>query len=161
MMLGFACVVVGVLVTFVLPQITQLLESLNQPLPFYTRWIIAGSDFTRDLVVGGAAGLGGAFVLAFRAAIRTERGRVRWDAFKLRMPVVGRVVRLLAISRFSRTLSTLLAGGLPIVRALETASRGGRQHRARRRRSTRAPQSITEGASWRGRCARAGSSRRS
>ena len=40
-MFGFACVVVGALVTVVLPQITQLLESLNQPLPFYTRWIIA------------------------------------------------------------------------------------------------------------------------
>ena len=44
---------------------------------------------------------------------------MRWDAFKLRIPVVGKVVRLLAISRFSRTLSTLLAGGIPIVRALD------------------------------------------
>ena len=48
----------------------------------------------------------------------TERGRVRWDAFRLRVPVLGKVVRLLAISRFARTLSTLLAGGIPIVRAM-------------------------------------------
>jgi general secretion pathway protein F len=121
MMFLFACVVVGILVTVVLPQITELLASLNQPLPFYTRWIIALSHFTRDfwwvlalLAVG--------FAFAFRAAVRTERGRAAWDRFRLRMPVLGRLIRMLAISRFSRTLSTLLSGGLPITRALETAS---------------------------------------
>ena len=121
MMFLFACVVVGVLVTVVLPQITELLASLNQPLPFYTRAIIAGSHFTRDFwwaIVGAAL----AFAFAFRAAVRTERGRVAWDRFKLRMPVLGRLIRMVSISRFSRTLSTLLSGGLPITRALQTAS---------------------------------------
>jgi general secretion pathway protein F len=60
--------------------------------------------------------------MVFRALIRTERGRAGWDRFKLRMPVVGRLVRLLAIARFSRTLSTLLSGGLPITRALQTGA---------------------------------------
>ncbi len=119
-MFGFACVVVGVLVTVVLPQITSLLESLDQELPFYTRWIIGVSDFTRSywwavvLVAIGAA-------LAVRAVARTKKGRVFFDGAKLRLPVLGRVVRLLAISRFSRTLATLLAGGLPITRALDTS----------------------------------------
>ena len=45
-----------------------------------------------------------------------------WDRLRLRLPVVGRAVRLISISRFSRTLSTLLSGGVPIVRALEIAS---------------------------------------
>ncbi len=121
MMFLFACVVVGILVTVVLPQITELLASLDQPLPFYTRWIIAGSHFTRDFWWAIAAA-GIAFAMAFRAAVRTERGRAAWDRFKLRMPVLGRLVRMLAISRFSRTLSTLLSGGLPITRALQTAS---------------------------------------
>jgi general secretion pathway protein F len=121
MMFLFACVVVGILVTVVLPQITELLASLNQPLPFYTRWIIAGSHFMRDFwwVIAGAAI---AFGFAFRAAIRTERGRGAWDRFRLRVPVLGRLIRMLAISRFSRTLSTLLSGGLPITRALQTAA---------------------------------------
>jgi len=119
-MFGFAMVVVGALVTVVLPQITQLLESLNQPLPFYTRWIIAGSEFARSWWWAMAAGMVLA-VLVFRAAIRTERGRARYDRVRLRIPVVGRLVRLLAITRFARTLSTLLAGGLPITRALHTA----------------------------------------
>jgi general secretion pathway protein F len=121
MMFLFACVVVGILVTVVLPQITELLASLNQPLPFYTRWIIAGSHFTRDFWWAIAA-VAVAIGAAFRAAIRTERGRAAWDRFKLRAPVLGRLVRMLAISRFSRTLSTLLSGGLPITRALQTAS---------------------------------------
>ncbi len=119
-MFGFALVVVGALVTVVLPQITQLLESLNQELPIYTRVIIAGSEFTRDwwwamAIVSLAAFLG------LRAATRTGRGRVAYDRFMLRLPVVGRLVRLVSISRFTRTLSTLLAGGLPITRALHTA----------------------------------------
>jgi general secretion pathway protein F len=121
MMFLFACVVVGILVTVVLPQITELLASLNQPLPFYTRWIIAGSHFTRDfwwaILAAAIAGVAG-----FRAVVRTERGRAGYDRFRLRVPVVGRLVRMIAISRFARTLSTLLSGGLPITRALETAS---------------------------------------
>ena len=120
MMFLFACLVVGALVTVVLPQITELLASLNQPLPFYTRWIIALSNFTRDywwaiIIVGILVAMG------FRAILRTERGRSTYDRVILRVPVVGRMVRLVAISRFSRTLSTLLSGGLPITRALQTS----------------------------------------
>jgi len=119
-MLGFAIVVVGALVTVVLPQITQLLASLNQPLPWYTRAIIAGSEFTREW--WWAMGLASVAAIAgVRAILRTERGRAAYDRLRLRLPVIGRLVRLLAISRFARTLSTLLAGGLPITRGLQTA----------------------------------------
>jgi general secretion pathway protein F len=145
MMFLFACVVVGALVTVVLPQITELLASLNQPLPFYTRWIIALSHFARDwwwavllLVLGVSS--------ALRAVIRTEIGRARYDRVKLRLPLVGRLVRLLAISRFSRTLSTLLAGGLPITQALQTAGQvAGNRVLAEAIEAARL--SITEGAS--------------
>ena len=119
-MLGFACVVVGVLVTVVLPQITQLLASLHQTLPFYTRLIIGLSHFARDW--WWAMALGAALLFAaLRALLRTHGGRAWFDALKLRLPLVGRTVRLLAISRFTRTLATLLAGGLPIVRSLDIA----------------------------------------
>jgi general secretion pathway protein F len=145
MMLGFAVFVVAMLVTFVLPQITQLLESLNQPLPFYTRAIIALSDFAREWWWAVLLVLGGAFV-GLRAAIRTETGRVRWDAFRLRLPVMGKVVRLLAISRFARTLSTLLAGGIPIVRALDI-SKFVANNAVIGAAVERAKESLTEGAS--------------
>lgn len=119
-MFGFAMLVVGMLVTVVLPQITDLLTSLDQELPVYTRVIINVSSFARNywwaILFIIAAG-----IFALRAAIGTAPGRLVWDRTLLRLPVVGRTVRMLAISRFSRTLSTLLAGGLPIVRALDTA----------------------------------------
>jgi general secretion pathway protein F len=119
-MFGFALIVVGVLVTVVLPQITELLASLNQPLPFYTRAIIEMARFMKSYWWAVAAALLMVAIL-IRAVLRTEAGRANFDRLKLRLPVVGRTVRLLAISRFTRTLSTLLAGGLPIVRALDTA----------------------------------------
>ncbi len=118
MMFLVAIGVVVALVTVVLPQITQLLDSLNQPLPFYTVAIIGLSNLLREywwalmLVVALA-------VVIFRASVRTERGRTSFDGFKLRMPLFGKVTRQLALARFTRTLSTLLAGGIPIVKALD------------------------------------------
>ena len=119
-MLGFTMIVVGMLVTVVLPQITDLLTSLNKELPWYTAAIIDLSNFARSWwwAIGIATG---SFVVAFRAFTHTARGRAIYDRSLLKLPVIGKTVRLLAISRFSRTLSTLLAGGLPIVRALDTA----------------------------------------
>jgi general secretion pathway protein F len=143
-MFGFAMVVVGVLVTVVLPQITELLTSLNQELPFYTRWIIALSNFAKDwwwaivlCFVGIAIGL--------RTAVGTDRGREVFDSLTLRVPVVGRTVRIIAIARFSRTLATLLAGGLPIVRSLETA-KDVADNTVLGRAIDAARESITEGA---------------
>ncbi len=144
-MLGFAMLVVGILVTVVLPQITELLLSLDQPLPFYTRWIIALSNFMRSF--WWAIGLGGAGVLfGLRTVVKTRRGRDAWDRLCLRLPLVGRVVRLVAISRFTRTLATLLAGGLPITRALD-ASRDVADNAVLGRAIDRARESITEGQS--------------
>ncbi len=119
-MLTFTGVIVAVLVSFVLPQITELLDSLDQDLPFYTVAIIEGSDFVRRFwwlvgLVLVAVGLG------VRAFIQTDRGRRLWDRLVLRMPVAGRVARVIAVARFSRTLATLLSGGIPIVRAMDVA----------------------------------------
>jgi general secretion pathway protein F len=145
MMMGFAILVVVALVTVVLPQITQLLESMNMPLPWYTQAIISGSRFVRGwwwalLALGALVGIG------LRALVRTERGRERFDALKLRLPVFGRVLRVLAISRFTRTLSTLLAGGIPIVRSLEI-SKFVAGNQVIGEAIDRARESITEGSS--------------
>ncbi len=145
MMMGFAVLVVVALVTVVLPQITQLLESMNMPLPWYTQAIISGSRFVRSwwwalLAFGALVGIG------LRALVRTERGRERYDALKLRLPVFGRVLRVLAISRFTRTLSTLLAGGIPIVRSLEI-SKFVAGNQVIGAAIDRARESITEGSS--------------
>ncbi|MDJ0788392.1 MAG: type II secretion system inner membrane protein GspF [Myxococcota bacterium] len=118
MMFLVAVGVVIVMVTVVLPQITQLLTSLDRPLPFYTVAVINGSNFMREWWWAIVALLGLGFV-GFRILVRNEAGRRRFDAFRLRVPVFGKVIRQLAIARFTRTLSTLLAGGIPIVRSLD------------------------------------------
>ena len=119
-MLLFSLLVVGVLVTVVLPQITSLMISLDQELPLVTRLIIGASDFVRSwwwaLAIGA---IGASFGL--RAFRRTERGRIVYDRLRLRLPVVGTLVRVLAITRLTRTLSTLLASGVGIVKSLEIA----------------------------------------
>ena len=99
---------------------TSLLLSLDQELPFYTRWVIAGSEFMRSswwLIGLGLVGL----VFGYRMLVSTERGRLTVDRLVLRTPVVGSVARTVAIARFTRTLSSLLAGGVNIVSSLTIA----------------------------------------
>ena len=144
-MFGFALIVVAILVTVVLPQITELLASLNQPLPVYTRLIIGLSHVARDW---WWAFLAGVVLLAagLRVALRSERGREIYDRVRLRLPLFGRIVRQLGISRFSRTLGTLLAGALPITRALDIA-RHVTNNVVLGRAIEAARDSVTEGAS--------------
>jgi general secretion pathway protein F len=144
-MFGFAMIVVGMLVTVVLPQITDLLTSLNKELPWYTAAIIDLSSFARSYWWAIAIAIA-LFALAFRAFTKTTRGRELYDRTLLKLPVIGKTVRLLAISRFSRTLSTLLSGGLPIVRALDTA-RDVTDNVVLGEAIDSARESITEGAS--------------
>jgi general secretion pathway protein F len=119
-MLAFAGIVVGVMSTLVLPQITELLLSQDIELPWYTVAVIAFSDFLRGywwllilLLIG--AGFG------YRAVARSKRGGAFLDRFWLRVPVIGRVIRFLAIARFTRTLGSLLASSVNIVQALNIA----------------------------------------
>lgn len=119
-MLAFAGVVVGVMVTLVLPQITELLISQNLELPWYTAAVIGFSDLLRGfwwLILIGIIAL----VMLYRAVWRTEKGRSALDRFWLGFPVIGRVIRYLAIARFTRTLGSLLASSVNIVQALNIA----------------------------------------
>lgn len=119
-MLAFAMVVVGVMVTLVLPQITELLVSQNIELPWYTSAVIGTSDVVRGywwLILMAVIGIG----FGYRAISRTAWGRSWLDHFWLRFPVIGRVIRFLAIARFTRTLGSLLASSVNIVQALNIA----------------------------------------
>ena len=135
--------VTSALLVWVIPTITSLLRDLDQPLPFATVVVIGVSDFLiawwPALVIGAVT-----LLLAMNRLIRTERGRMVWDRVRLALPVVGRSVRLIAISRFARTLSTLLGGGLPIVRGLAIAG-GVTGNAIIRAAVTGAQDSITRG----------------
>lgn len=120
LMLVASAAVLGFLLVGVIPDITALLEDLNQELPWLTVLVIALSEFVRQWWLPAIVVLGGG-TLALMSAIRTERGRFAWDSFRLRLPVAGRVLRYVSISRFTRTLSTLLSGGVDIVQAMDIA----------------------------------------
>ena len=112
-----AALVVVFLLTFVVPKIVGIFSHLGHALPLPTRLLIAVTDV---LAAGWWAMLllAAAAVLGSRRYLATERGRKARDGFLLRMPLVGRLAHLSALSRFARTLSTLISGGIPVDRAL-------------------------------------------
>jgi general secretion pathway protein F len=110
--------IVGILFVVVIPKVTKIFEDMNVTLPWTTRILIALSSFARDywyLVLIFIP----AFFYGLRRWIRTSRGRAWWDRTQLRAPVFGELIRMLAISRFAKTLATLLASGVPIITAMD------------------------------------------
>jgi general secretion pathway protein F len=118
LMLAVSLAILVFLIAFVVPKVTAVFADLQQALPWPTRILIATSDAVRAgwWVFAIAAVAGGVW---FSRYARTAHGRRRLDALALRVPVMGRLTRLIALSRFSSTLSTLLAGGVPLLTALE------------------------------------------
>jgi len=117
----------GVLVKFVLPRFASLFRNLNTELPLPTRVLIGTSDFIDRywyLCLAMIAGLSVAGVLWYR----TEDARRRIDRFVLTMPIFGEIILKSIVSRFARVLAALVAGGIPLVRALEI-SRGALDNR--------------------------------
>jgi general secretion pathway protein F len=106
------------LLAFVVPTVTKIFSDLGQALPWPTLILIAVSDFLSRFwwAVAGAALLAGFWVRSF---LRGPSGGLFWDRLKLRLPVARELHRKLAVSRWARTVGTLLAGGLPLLQALE------------------------------------------
>ena len=105
------------LIVVVIPKITKIFEDMKATLPLPTRILLGISDFLAAYWWAVAILL---VLLGFglRAYVNTEKGRIRWDRFKLNMPIFGSIVRMLAISRFTRTLATLLTSGVPLLGSL-------------------------------------------
>jgi type IV pilus assembly protein PilC len=109
------------IVTAVIPKFAMLYRDLNVDLPAATQLLIAVTVDYRYYVLGGVAAL---FVGAIGAYLwsRTEDGGAVIDRLKFRLPVIGDTLLKYQVAQFSRTLSTLLAGGTPLVAGLQTAS---------------------------------------
>jgi general secretion pathway protein F len=140
-----ATVFIAVLVTFVVPKLTEIFKSLNQPLPIATVLLIQVSDFMARWWWAVLAGVLGLSAL-FQRWKESEQGRPVWDAFLLRVPVLGHLVRIIAVARFSKTLATLLASGIPLIRCLEIV-RNIVDNAILENALDAARESITEGAS--------------
>jgi type IV pilus assembly protein PilC len=116
--LVMAVAVVLLLLTFVVPNFVLLFEGLGTALPWPTRLLLDLSGFVRRhlLLILGAGGL---LAAALLRAVRTPRGAALADRWILRVPAIGPLVLKQAVARFCRTLSSLLASGVPILSALE------------------------------------------
>lgn len=117
-MLGVGSVIMVVLFVVVIPRITKIFQQVKADLPPQTRLLIFVADVIRNywwLLVPIIAGS----IFYFFRWKKSKKGRPKWDRFTLRVPVLGPVVRLVAIARFSRTLATLLRSGVPVLTALD------------------------------------------
>lgn len=117
-MLCIATLIVTAMMIFVVPTITGMFADLGTEMPWITKALIFISNMFSSfwwlgilLAVGATVG--------FRRWLATDKGADSWDALMLRVPVLGDLIRKIAISRFSRTLSTLLSSGVPLLTAME------------------------------------------
>ena len=117
-----AAAVVGVILWKVIPTFDELFAGLGAALPLPTRVVIASSDafvsYSPLFLVAAVA-----LVLAFRWYRATPRGGRAVDALMLRLPVLGLILRKVAVARFCRTLATLLGSGVPLLAGLEITAK--------------------------------------
>jgi len=114
-----AVAIMGFLLVFIVPKFEQIFHDMlgDRPLPTITTFVIFMSRTVQNhwlVLIGGIIAL----VAAYKFANRTPRGRAIFDQVKLRLPLFGDVIRKTAVSRFSRTLGTLVTSGVPILQAL-------------------------------------------
>ncbi len=120
--IGAILVAMGIITVFVIPSFAPLFKSLGDQLPMPTKIILAVSTFFRDhwfvvLLIFGA------IYAALKTWLKTEQGRFRWDRMKLRLPVVGKIVRNASLSRITRSLTISLQAGLPMNETLQTVAK--------------------------------------
>jgi type IV pilus assembly protein PilC len=119
----FAGAVLAVMLTFIVPVFAKIFKDQGAKLPKLTQVTMSLSDALRHYpyaFVGGIVLL----VYVFRRWKRSERGREQWDRFKLRAPMgIGAVVLKVALARWSRTLSSLVTAGVPMLEAIDVTGR--------------------------------------
>ncbi|MGE5393022.1 MAG: type II secretion system F family protein [Candidatus Saccharibacteria bacterium] len=118
----FAIIIVGILMfIYVLPPMISILKESEVELPFTTKILVAVTDFMKaywwlllSIIVGGLIGL--------KAWLSTYGGKFAFDYFKINVPIFGKLSKNVYMARFARNLSTLVAGGIPIVKALDSVA---------------------------------------
>lgn len=120
LMMVVAVGMVLVVFTVVIPKIAKVFENSRKPIPFTTQILLKVSDFMVEwwwvlllMAFGGAT--------LFSQYIKSEQGRPKWDAFKLKVMIFGPLIRTIAITRFAHTMATLLGSGVPILTAMNIA----------------------------------------
>jgi type IV pilus assembly protein PilC len=109
-----------IMMTYVVPKFAEFFQGFGQELPWFTQLMITVATFLRKNIILMVLGTAAAAFLINRW-VQTS-GRLVWDRIKLRIPLVGGVIHRFAIMQFTQSLGTLLAGGTPMVPAIEIAS---------------------------------------
>ncbi|MFT4816516.1 MAG: MSHA biogenesis protein MshG [Pseudohongiellaceae bacterium] len=110
-------VALGVITVFVIPVFSETFERFGAELPWQTVWLINTSNFAVNYWPHLLITIGGSF-FGFRYWLGTERGLLNWDKRKMKFPLAGPVFEKIALARFARTFSMVMASGLPIVQGL-------------------------------------------
>jgi type IV pilus assembly protein PilC len=120
---GFALVVLVALVAFLVPVFEKIFMDFGGELPAITKFTVFLSHlFTRQWYIMIAVTVG--VIWLFRYWKKSERGRIQWDKFKLKIPMkIGGIVQKVALARFSRTFSGLIAAGVPMLEAIDITGR--------------------------------------
>ncbi len=122
MVLIITTLIVGGLLTFVVPQFAKIYNDMGAQLPGPTLLVIKSSQILVHNIVWATLGTILIIVL-FKRFISTPKGRAMWDSFMLRLLVFGPLIQKSSIARFSRTLSILLTSGVPILQSLEITAK--------------------------------------
>jgi type IV pilus assembly protein PilC len=121
-LIGLSIGLVAVLMTYVIPRFREFFSGFEAGrLPLITRVVIGLADFLRSNILVILAALV-ALAVVFARWKATEAGRLGWDAFLLKLPLVGLILRQFALSQFARSLATLVGAGTPVVPALDIAA---------------------------------------
>ena len=120
--ISIAFLITGGLMVFVVPKFKDMFNSLGGQLPAMTRGLIAVSDFMKSswwIIIAGIIVL----ILVIRQVASTDKGKYMLDNFLLKVPVIGDLMRKLAVAKFSRTFATLMKSGVPILDAMEIVAK--------------------------------------
>jgi len=120
--ISVACMVIIFMMVFVLPTFASMFKGMGAELPLPTKIVIWMSDMTRKYIIVLLAVLG-ATIYAIKRWYGTDQGSMMIDTFLLKVPVVGMLIRKIAVARFTRTLGTLIASGVPILEGLLITAR--------------------------------------
>jgi len=114
--------VLAVILIFVIPVFEDMFADMGGQLPAFTQMVVKASDFTKKNVIYIVVGLI-LFIFAFKKFHSTEKGRALIDKNILRLPVFGDLIRKVAVSKFTRTMGTMLSSGVAILEALEIVAK--------------------------------------
>ncbi|MEA2114850.1 MAG: type II secretion system F family protein [Thermodesulfobacteriota bacterium] len=120
--LAIALIILVVILVFVVPVFAKMFEDFGSTLPAPTQFVVDMSNFFKGNIIFIFIG---AFIVSFifKKIYNTEKGRIKIDGFLLKAPVVGTLIRKVAVSKFTRTLSTMLQSGVPILDALQVVAK--------------------------------------